>query len=117
MTQTTKLKNAAACSFAVLLTACGGKTIEGKWVEPVSGMPQTMQGMVLKTGGKAESVNMATLQYEKWEKKGDRLILSGKSIGNHQTLSFSDTLTIKELTSEKLVLQKGDLTVTYRKQQ
>lgn len=67
-------------------------------------------------GGKASSINMATLQYEKWEKKGNMLILSGKSIGNHETISFTDTLTIEELTENKLTLKKGSLTINYQKQ-
>ena len=70
----------------------------------------------LGKGGKASSINMATLQYEKWEKKGNMLILSGKSIGNHETISFTDTLTIEELTENKLTLKKGSLTINYQKQ-
>ena len=75
-----------------------------------------MQGVNLEIGGKASSINMATLQYEKWEKKGNMLILSGKSIGNHETISFTDTLTIEELTENKLTLKKGSLTINYQKQ-
>lgn len=75
-----------------------------------------MQGINLEKGGKASSVNMATLQYEKWEKQGDKLILSGKSIGNHETVSFTDTLTIEKLTESGLTLKKGSLTINYQKQ-
>nr|WP_106831912.1 lipocalin family protein [Parabacteroides pacaensis] len=102
---------------AVVFTACTETTsIEGKWVEPVPGMENQMQGINLEKGGRASSINMATLQYEKWEKKGDKLILTGKSIGNHQTLSFSDTLTIKNCSNDKLELKKGSLTINYQKQ-
>ena len=79
-------------------------------------METQMQGVNLGKGGKASSINMATLQYEKWEKKGNMLILSGKSIGNHETISFTDTLTIEELTENKLTLKKGSLTINYQKQ-
>ena len=79
-------------------------------------METQMQGVNLEKGGKASSINMATLQYEKWEKKGNMLILSGKSIGNHETISFTDTLTIEELTENKLTLKKGSLTINYQKQ-
>lgn len=82
----------------------------------VPGMETQMQGVNLEKGGKASSINMATLQYEKWEKKGNMLILSGKSIGNHETISFTDTLTIEELTENKLTLKKGSLTINYQKQ-
>lgn len=97
-------------------TACDGNGIEGKWVEPVPGMENQMQGINLEKGGKASSINMATLQYESWEMKDNRLILSGKSIGNHETDTFSDTLAIEKLTKDELVLKKGSLTISYQKQ-
>lgn len=100
----------------IALTACGGNDIEGKWVEPIPGMKDQMQGVNLEKGGKASSINMATLQYEKWEKKDNKLILSGKSIGNHATSSFTDTLIIEKLTKEELTLKKGRLTINYKKQ-
>lgn len=105
------------CGFmaAASLTACSGNGIEGKWTEPVPGMENQMQGIELKEGGKASSINMATLQYEKWEKKGDKLILSGQSIGNRTTSPFTDTLTIEKLTDKELTLKRGSLTITYRK--
>lgn len=100
----------------VSLAACSGVQIEGSWIEPVLGMPEMVQGVTLEKGGKATSINMATLQYESWVKNGDKLVLSGKSIGNHQTISFSDTLQIEELTTENLVLKKGELVIKYRRQ-
>lgn len=101
-----------------VFTACNrdGNSLEGKWVEPVPGMENQMQGINLEKGGKASSINMATLQYESWEKKDNMLILSGKSIGNHETSSFSDTLTIEKHTKDELVLKKGNLTINYQKQ-
>ena len=102
--------------ITIVLTACSSVQIEGSWVEPVPGMPEMVQGVTLENGGKATSINMATMQYEFWEKKGDKLVLSGKSIGNHQTISFSDTLQIEELTTENLVLKKGDLVINYQRQ-
>ena len=98
------------------LAACSGVQIEGSWIEPVPGMPEMVQGVTLENGGRATSINMATLHYESWVKNGDKLVLSGKSIGNHQTISFSDTLQIEELTTENLVLKKGDLVIKYQRQ-
>lgn len=100
---------------AAVCTACSGNSIEGEWVEPVPGMENQMQGVNLEKGGKASSINMATLQYESWEKQGDKLILSGKSIGNHETSSFTDTLVIEKLTENELTLKKGSLSINYRK--
>ena len=74
-----------------------------------------MQGVKLEPGGRASSVDMATLQYEAWERQGDRLILSGRSIGNGQAIAFTDTLTIEKLTGTELILSKEGRTVNYRK--
>ena len=52
---------------AVLFMACSGASIEGSWVEPVPGMEHMLQGIKIESGGKASSINMATLQYETWE--------------------------------------------------
>ena len=106
-------RNLAVILNAIVLTACNHANIEGEWVEPVPGMENMIQGISLKTGGKASSINMATLQYEKWEQKDDLLILSGTSIGNHQALPFTDTLTIEKLTKDSLFLKKGELVLKY----
>lgn len=110
------IKSVCGIVTAIMLTACGGNSIEGKWVEPVPGMENQMQGVNLEKGGKASSINMATLQYEKWERKGDMLILSGKSIGNSETIAFVDTLTVVKCNNDNLTLQKGDLTINYQRQ-
>lgn len=83
------------------------ESLLGQWVQPVPGMPRMEQGFVLKANGKASSVNMATLLYQAWEQRGDRLILSGISVGNGQTMAFSDTLVIEKLTRDSLVLRQG----------
>ncbi len=104
-----------ACSASILLlTACGnGTDLAGKWLQPVPGLPDLEQGFILEKNGKASSVNMATLQYETWKKESDLLILSGKSIGNHQTISFQDTLVIERLTQDSLMVRKGELILSY----
>lgn len=118
-----KIKSVFKCvcgiMVAVTLTACNETSIEGSWIEPVPGMENMMQGIKIEKEGKASSINMATLQYEAWKKEGNKLILSGKSIGNHQTLSFTDTLTIEKLTTNELVLkqQYGDRITNYQRQE
>lgn len=104
-------------TMAIVMAACNGSDIAGEWVEPIPGMEDQMQGISLNADGTASSINMATLQYETWKREGDNLILSGKSIGNGQTISFSDTLLIKNLTDEEMSLTKGEMTITYRKRQ
>ena len=63
--------------------------------------------------GEASSINMATLRYKSWEQSGQSLILSGESIGNGVSASFSDTLTIERVTADSLVLKRGDLSLIY----
>ena len=117
MTDTRLRAVASGVAAAAVLIACSSEAgIEGNWVEPVPGMENMTQGFSLKADGKASSINMATLQYERWERKGDKLILSGKSIGNHETIPFTDTLAIEKLTDNELTLKKGSLTFTYQKQ-
>ena len=88
----------------------------GEWTEPVPGMENMIQGFKLEEGGKASSINMATLKYKTWEQQGDLLILTGESIGNGQTISFSDTLTIKKATQNELTIQDRNIEKTYTRQ-
>lgn len=98
----------ALFSVAVLASCAGNRTgIEGQWTQPVPGLPEMTQGFILEEGGQASSVNMATLRYNTWKRSGDTLILSGESIGNHQTLDFTDTLIIRKLTPDSLVLNRN----------
>lgn len=99
----------------MMFISCNQTNIEGSWIEPAPGIPGMQQGFTLEAGGKASSINMATLQYEKWQQKENLLILSGKSIGNHQTIPFSDTLIIEKLTQDQLVLKQGELIRNFTK--
>lgn len=78
----------------------------GSWVQPIPGITGE-QGFLLEEGGKAESVNMATLQYDSWNLQGNQLILSGKSLGNGTTIAFQDTLTVLRLTNDSLVVSQN----------
>lgn len=85
----------------------------GTWVKPVSGMPGTFEGFVLHGGDSASSVNTATLVYDRWKLDGDRLILRGRSIGNGQTIRFTDTLRVVRFTPDTLVVGDGAYQTTY----
>lgn len=106
------------------LIACSGNNnltnqLKGSWVAPINGMPEQREGFELKDNGLASSINMATLVYEKWETikldNTDVLVLQGKSIGNGQTLSFSDTLKIDKISENSLTLTQDSYTRTYTK--
>ena len=88
----------------------------GAWVEPVPGMEGQVQGINIEEGGIASSVNMATLVYESWKQEGDQLVLTGKSIGNGQTIEFADTMAIKNLTPDSLILDNQGMEIRYAKQ-
>lgn len=97
----------AAAALAFLASCAPTRVqdmLEGNWVTPVPGQPGKMQGIQLGGGGSASSINMATLVYEHWQREGDKIVVSGRSIGNGRTLPFTETLTIKENTSSRLTL-------------
>ncbi|MDY3979095.1 MAG: lipocalin family protein [Tidjanibacter sp.] len=101
-------------SFYTLLTTlmlvfgCGrAADICGSWVEPVEGQPGMVQGIELRADHSARSIGMATLLFERWQLSDDKLILSGESIGNGQTIAFSDTLAVVRLTPDSLLLSRG----------
>lgn len=92
-------------------------TLEGSWVEPVPGMEEQTQGFTLNEDGTAASINMATLQYQEWSASGDTLVLTGKSIGNGQTIDMADTLLIVSVSADSLVVRQHQLTRTFHKAQ
>ena len=111
-----KKKMLATTLLTGLLAACSGNSasVTGVWIEPIPGMEDQVQGIKLEEGGIASSVNMATLVYKKQE--GDQLILAGNSIGNGQTIEFIDTMKIKKITADSLVLDNRGMEIRYAKQ-
>lgn len=101
---------------AGLSVSCGTnyseKELVGLWVEPVPGMDM-VQGFELKAGGEAHSINMATLLYDRWTCEGDRLILTGESMGNGEICPFTDTLRIESLTADSLIVNRGRMRIAY----
>ncbi len=94
-----------------ILASCNSKSTSnkellGNWIEVMPVNLDITEGITLKEGGEAESIGMATLLYSKWKKENDILILWGKSIGNGQTIDFSDTLSIAKITPDSLILDK-----------
>lgn len=110
------MKKLLTAICAIILAACNQSDISGTWVQPVPNMPDMVQGFTLGENGVATSVNMATLQYDTWQTDGNNLIMTGRSIGNGQTIEFSETYTIEKLTSDTLILSNGDMELTYTRQ-
>lgn len=91
--------------LGLFLSACiTTKNLTGPWVQPIPGQENKFQGFNLDENGIASSINMHTLKYEKWQTLNNCLILTGKSIGNRQTISFSDTLSIEKQSNDTLIL-------------
>lgn len=123
-------KNVFAISAAAIILAACATTpsnkenkptvteddIAGMWVQPIPGMDGT-QGILLEKGGKASSVNMYTLCYDKWELRGDTLILSGWSCGNGTAGYGSEKQVISKLTADSLTTtREGGLQTSYGKE-
>lgn len=110
----------ATCFLTALLLSCNSINKDqfvGNWIEVMPANPQIVQGVTLNADGSASSIGMATLLYEKWKPEADNmLILWGKSVGNGQTIDFSDTLNIIKVTPDSLILGKfGSYRICYTK--
>lgn len=110
------LKTIALCGLMGLFFAsCGSKSVEGTWVEPAKedGIVGEI-GFTLLKDGSVVPINMGYSEFQTWEKVGNKLIFKGKYTGTNPH-DFADTLTIQELTDEKLVLEQAGYTVTYQR--
>lgn len=65
----------------------------GRWTMPDPIDPDAVMGVEIMVEGAAQSINMATLVYSSWELQGeaDKILLKGQSIGNGQTIDFTQT--------------------------
>lgn len=96
--------------LSVVLMGCEKcPDIAGRWVQPVPGMENVAQGFELKESGAAASINMATLVYKTWRRPDcDTIVMTGDSIGNGQTIEFSETYHISMPDNDTLVLTTDD---------
>lgn len=104
---------------AVVVTACtpqiNQEPFVGNWIELMPSNSQIIQGVTLNADGSARSIGMATLLYEKWVLNPDStLVLFGKSIGNGETIDFSDTLDVVKITLDSMSLGRfGQYRIDY----
>ena len=110
------LRMIAFCCFAGLLfTSCdnSGKKIIGTWVQPKEESSFVdEQGFTLLDDGEVISINSGNYNYQSWEKQGDKLLIKGAYTGTNPH-EFCDTMNIKEVTDEHLILEQGGYEVTY----
>ncbi len=95
-------------ALSVLAASCSMKpsasSLSGCWTQPIPGQPGHTQGFMLKSDGKAASINMHTLLYTGWSLDGSQLTLTGKSIGNRTSSVFTTTSAIDRLSKTTLIL-------------
>lgn len=84
----------------------------GKWIEPTGGSEE--QGFILNKDGSASSVNMGFVEFTKWERNGDLLILKGANVGSVKR-DFSDTMKIEKITKTEMTLSQAGYTITYER--
>lgn len=107
--------------LVLLLTAgcfsCSNESgsITGSWVIEMPDQPQHKQGFTLKEDGRAVAINMGYMNFEKWEKQGDKLILSGKKERSGEMTDFKDTLKIIAVADSMLTVEKGGQQIRYYK--
>ena len=110
------LRLIALCCFAgMLFTSCdnGNKKIIGTWIQPKDEMSIIdEQGFTLLEDGEVLDINNGYYNYQSWEKTGEKLILKGAYTGTNPH-EFCDTMNIKEVTDEHLILEQGGYEVTY----
>ena len=79
--------------------------VPGRWMQPVPGLDSLTQGIYLRKNGKASSVNMHTLLYDKWALVRDTLFLWSHSEGvKNPDTTIIDTLLVKSLDDTSMVL-------------
>ena len=76
----------------------------GTWVKPSVSNPTKKEGFILKGHGKAESVNLGTLKYEKWHISDGTLVLNGKDSGAGFAVDVQDIFIIQSVDNLFLVL-------------
>ncbi|MBQ8307562.1 MAG: hypothetical protein IJX56_02015 [Alistipes sp.] len=88
----------------------------GRWIEVGPDAAYGM-GIELAPKGNAYSIGMQTLIFRAWQltPQGE-ILLSGHSLGNGQSLSFSEEWRIQHLSSESLILAQEDLTLRFRRE-
>lgn len=99
----------AMALFAVCGCSDGNDVYLGTWRRIPEG-DSLYRGFTLGTNGIAASMNETTTQYNGWHHKGDRLLLSGQRFTDTTVVPFTDTLIVKKITADSLVVSsKGEI--------
>jgi hypothetical protein len=88
------------------------QSIQGEWIEADN--LQYIQGFALNNNGSAIEIGTHTLTYSAWKFSENQLLLTGKSIGNGQTIDFTDTLQVLRTDSILVLKNKWGKEIKYR---
>ena len=91
----------------------------GRWTVPDPIAPAKVMGVELQTEGRALPIYMATLIYTGWEEQGEagKILLKGQSIGNGQTIGFTETGVISKDAAGRYTLSIEGTGTVYTKAQ
>ena len=87
--------------------------IIGSWVEPNPINSKEVQGFELLSGGKAKSINMATLVYTNWWLKNKQLYLVSESIGNQTSSIDTIAYDIIKIDKDSLTIKKESMIFSF----
>ena len=91
----------------------------GTWIKPAEHNINEKEGFTLKKHGRAASVNLGQLKYEKWHVSDGTLVLSGKDSSTGITVDAQDIYIIRSVDKSLLVLTalNGMENIYYTRQQ
>lgn len=88
--------------------------LHGRWIDISTRNCGACSGFVLSNGGAARSINVASPQYTSWQRVGNRLTLWGYiRSGGDKKMDFIESMEIRELTNNKMVLTRADESFEY----
>jgi len=105
----------AALLILAIYIAIGGRqqrAIRGCWVVEQEG---ALRGFQCGQNGIAASIKDSKRQYNRWELHHGELILHGKLFDDYRVSEFHDTLQIKSLTDDQLVVTQHGRQTIYKK--
>lgn len=113
---TKHMKITVLCALMGLVFAsCNRPSMVGTWVEATQEEAISDEtGFTLLEDGKVLPINMGFYEFNTWEKNGNNIIFQGQYTGSNPH-DFTDTLTVVELTNEKMVLEQAGYKITYQR--
>ncbi|MDQ3021760.1 MAG: lipocalin family protein [Bacteroidota bacterium] len=101
---TTKTESKQNTPPPVEKTAITPNSVLGSWVSN----DEYKMGFELMNGGKAASINMATLDYNSWTLAGDKLTLNSTSKGVSNPVTVDEVYIVREISPVNMIVSRSD---------